>query len=46
MKNKYQKKRNKNIKNHGLTVLLQTIKNESKQKIQNRLLWPTITGQT
>ena len=39
-------KKNKNMKNHGLTVLLHTIKNESKQKIQNRPVWPTITGQT
>ena len=40
MKNKYQKKKKKKMTNHGVTVLLQIIKNQSKYKIQNGPLWP------
>ena len=46
MKNKYQKKKNKNRTNHGLTALLRTIKNQSEQKIQNGPLWSTTRGIT
>ena len=49
MKNKYQKKKNKQNKgraNHGMTVLLGTIKNQSKQKIQNGPLWSSTRGRT
>ena len=46
MKNKYQKKKNKNRKYHGLTVIFRTIKNQSKQKIQSRPLWSTTRGRT
>ena len=40
MKDKYQKKKKKKMTNHGVTVLLQIIKNQSKYKIQNGPLWP------
>ena len=46
MKNKYQKKRKKKRTDHGLTVILQIVKNQSKQKIQNGTLWSTIRGRT
>ena len=54
MKNKYQKKKKKKEQisekeekkrtNHRLTVLLRTIKNQSKQKIQNGPLWSITRG--
>ena len=49
MKNKYQKKENKQSKgrtNHGLTVLFRTIKDKSKEKIQNGPLWSATRGRT
>ena len=49
MNNKYQKKKNKQNKgrkNHGLTFLLLTIKDQSKRKIQNGHIWSTARGRT
>ena len=46
MRNKYQKMKNKGRANHGLTVLLRTIKDQSKQKIQNGPLCLTTRGRT
>ena len=46
MKNKHQKKKKKNRANHELTVLLRTIKNQSKQMIQNGPLRSTTRGRT
>ena len=46
MKNKYQKKKNKSRTNHGLIVLLWTMKNQSKQEIQNAPLWLTTRERT
>ena len=48
MKNKYQKKNNKQNNrrtDHGLIVLSRTIKSQSKQKIQNAPLWSTTRKQ-